>query len=330
MRRRKFMGGLLLAATMGQVQAESAKTYRIAIFDPITPVDVMNESAGPHYPLWSPMFKELRRLGYVEGQNLTVERYGIKEYSPDLARTVVAGHPDVVFADQNTAVHDLTAATKTIPIVGLVPVDPVHTGLVSSLARPGGNFTGVGIDAGYNLYEKRLELLREMVPSMFKVGFLATHFSWENYQRAPAEQAGKNLGFTIVGPFLETPVTSAEIRQILAAMSNEHVDAVYVTPDVWRDMPLVIELVQEFRLPAAYPASYFAQIGGLIAYDVDIPQLGRVVADQMDQILRGTKPGDIPIYQAEKFTLTVNMKTAKVLGLTVPSSLLARADEVIE
>jgi putative tryptophan/tyrosine transport system substrate-binding protein len=330
MRRRKFIGGLLVAATMGQARAETAKSYRIAIFDPITPSEVMNEEAGPQYPLWRPLFTELRRMGYAEGKNLTVERYGIKEYSPALAFKVVAGQPDVMFANQSRAVHDLMTATKTIPIVGLFGFDPVRTGLVSNLARPGGNFTGVSVNTGHNLSEKPLEQLREMIPSMSKVGLLATRFTWENTFRAPVEQAGKALGLTVVGPFLETPVRSAEIRQVFAAMSEEHVDAVYVTSDVWRDMPLVIQLAQDFLLPATYPNSYFAQIGGLMAVDVDVPQLGRVVADQMAQILKGTMAGDIPIYQIEKFTLTINMKTAKALGLTVPASLLAGADEVIE
>jgi putative tryptophan/tyrosine transport system substrate-binding protein len=330
MRRRVFIGGLLAAATMGQTRASAAKTYRIAIFDPVTPVEVINESAGPYYPLWRPLFTELHRLGYVEGQNLIVERYGIKEYSPDLARKVVAGHPDLIYADGTTAVHDVTTATKTIPIVGSVIIDPVHTRQVSSLARPGGNFTGTSVNAGYDFYGKRLELLREMVPNMSKVGFLVSRFSWENFYKPIIQKLSKDTGVTVVGPFLETPVTSADIRQVLAAMSKEHVDAVNVTPDVWRDMPLVLQLAQAFRLPTLYPYSYFAQIGGLMATDIDIPQMGRVLADQMGQILRGTKPGDIPIFQIETFRLTINMKTAKALGLTVPASLLARADEVIE
>jgi putative tryptophan/tyrosine transport system substrate-binding protein len=330
MRRREFIGGALLAVMVREARGETAKTYRIAIFDPITPVEVMNEAAGPQYPLWGPLFTELRRMGYTEGINLIVERYGIKEYAPDLAREVVAAHPDVIFANQSRAVHDLTTATKTIPIVGLFGFDPVRAGLVSNFARPGGNLTGVSVNTGHNLSEKPLEQLREMIPSMSKVGLLATRFTWENTFRAPIEQASKALGVTAVGPFLETPITSANIRQVLAAMSKEHVDAVYVTSDVWRDMPLVIKLAQEFRLPAAYPNRYFAQIGGLMAIDVDIPQLGRVVADQIAQILKGTLVGDIPIYQIEKFTLTINMKTAKALGLTIPVSLLARADEVIE
>jgi putative tryptophan/tyrosine transport system substrate-binding protein len=325
MRRRQFIGGLLLAATMGQARAEAAKTYRIAIVDPITPVDVMNESAGPHYPLWHPLFQELHRLGYVEGQNLTVERYGIKEYSPDLARKVVAGNPDVVFADQNTAVYDVTIATKSIPIVGIM----VQSSLDQNLAHPGLNLTGVSLTLGIEFTGKRLELLREMVPSLSTVGLLATRKTWERDFKPSIEKVAKPLGITVVGPFLES-ITTAEIRRIFAVMSKERVDAVYVAADVWKDMPLVIHLAKEFRLPATYPNGYFSQIGGLMAYSFDIPELGRVAADQIDQILKGTRAGDIPIYQAEKFTLTINMETAKALGLTVPPSILARADEVIE
>jgi putative tryptophan/tyrosine transport system substrate-binding protein len=325
MRRRKFIGGLFLAATMGQARAEAAKTYRIAIFDPITPVEVMNESAGPHYPLWSPMFKELRRLGYVEGQNLTLERYGIKEYSPDLARKVVASRPDVIFADQNTGVRDVMAATKTIPIVGIM----VQSNQDQNLAHPGHNLTGCSAVLGIEFTGKRLQLLREMVPGLSTVGLLATQRTWERDFKPSIEGVAKPLGITVVGPFLES-LTTDELRGIFAAMSKDHVEALYVTADLWRDMPEVIQLAQEFRLPATYPNRYFAQIGGMMAYGMDIPQLGRVSADQIAQILKGTRAGDIPIYQAEKFDLTINMKTAKALGLTVPGSLLASADEVIE
>jgi putative tryptophan/tyrosine transport system substrate-binding protein len=325
MRRRKLIGGLLLAATMGQARAEAAKTFRIAILDPITPVDVMNESAGPQYPLWRPLFRELRRLGYVEGQNLTVERYGIEEYSADLARKVVAGRPDVILADQNTAARDLATATKTIAIVGLM----VGTSQDQNLAHPGHNLTGISFALGIEFAGKRLALLREMVPSLSKVGFLSTQKTWERDFKPSIEEVAKPLGITVVGPFLESHGTE-ELRRVFAAMSKEHVDALFVTTDPWRDMPQVVQLSQEFRIPAMYPGSYFVQIGGLMSYSFDIPDLGRVAADQIGQILKGTQAGDIPIYQAQKLTLTINMKTAKALGLTVPASLLASADEVIE
>jgi putative tryptophan/tyrosine transport system substrate-binding protein len=329
MRRRAFIGGVLLAAAMGQARAEATKTYRIAILDPVTPVDVMNESAGPYYPLWRPLFRELRRLGYVEGQNLTVERYGIKEYSPDLARKVVAGHSDVLFSDGGNAVaQDLMSATSTIPIVAIM--FPVLPSLVTNLAHPGRNLTGININPGDEVVGKRLELLRELVPNMSKVGVLTTRRDWKHDLNTAVEKATQTLGVTVVDLFLETPVSEAVIRRFFAESSKYRVDALFVSGSVWSLMPLVIQLAQEYRLPAIYPYDYFAQVGGLIAYDYGLPDLGRIIADQISQILKGTKPGDIPIYQPEKFTLTINMKTAKALGLTVPPSLLARADEVIE
>jgi putative tryptophan/tyrosine transport system substrate-binding protein len=328
MRRREFIGGLLLSATMGQARAEAAKTYRIVILDPITPVDEMNESAGPYYPLWRPLFQELRRSGYVEGQNLTVERYGIKDYSPDLARKVVAGHPDVIFADGgNPVVHDLLPATSTIPIVAIM--FPVPS-FITNLSHPGGNLTGININPGDELIGKRLELLREMVPSMSRVGFLATREMWIHDFKTGVEKVAGKLGVTVADLFLETPVSEGVIRRFFAESAKERVDALFVSGSVWAFMPLVIQLAQQYRLPAVYPYVYFAQVGGLMAYDFGLLDFGRIVADQIDQILKGTKPGDIPIYQAQKFTLTINMKTAKALGLTVPPSLLARADEVIE
>jgi putative tryptophan/tyrosine transport system substrate-binding protein len=334
MRRRDFTVGLVLAAVaVGTARAQpSTKRYRIAILDPATPVKVMSEATGPEYPLWGPLFTELRRLGYVEGQNLVVERYsGQGHYSPDLARAVVSSNPNLIFAEPNRVVRDLLALTDTIPIVGVVG-DPVRTGIVTNLARPGGNFTGISVDAGPTVYGKRLELLREIVPSMTRVGFLATRYSWEGFFRAPVENAAKQLGISIVGPFLELPVTEAEFRPTIAAMSKGRANALFVSDvvEVFANAPLVIQLALEYRLPSIYGYRYFAKIGGLMAYDYGLSDLGRIAADQIDKVLNGMKPGDIPIYQAEKFTLSINLNTARALDITISDSLLAHADEVIE
>jgi putative tryptophan/tyrosine transport system substrate-binding protein len=329
MNRRDLIAGLLVIAATGRARAQqSAKQYRIAIFDAATPAEVMNESTGPDYPVWGPLFKELRRLGYVEGQNLTVERYsGSGSYSPDLARKVVASNPDVIFADTNY--WDLMSATTTIPIVAML-FAPSQSGL--SVAHPGRNLTGVSIAPGPEVVGKRLELLRGIVPNMSKVGLLAARANWEGLDKPVFEKFAKELGIAVVGPFVERPATEAEIRRVFAAMSGEHVDALYVTGDVevWIHMPLVIRLAQQFRLPAIYVYRYWARIGGLMAYDYGLSDFGRIAADQIDQILKGRKPGDIPIWEAQKFTLTINLKSANALGLTVPPSLLTGADGVIE
>jgi putative tryptophan/tyrosine transport system substrate-binding protein len=331
-KRRDVIAGLLASSTMGSAHAQQTKKYRIAILDPATPVEVINDSTGPEYPLWGPLFKELRRLGYVEGQNLVVERYsGRSNYTPDLARTVVASNPDLIVCVTNFVAHDLITMTDKIPIVGIA-ADPIRFGLTHNMARPGGNFTGVSPDAGYDVWGKRLELLRELVPRMSTVGILVTRAQWESFFRTGFEKLAPELGVVVVGPFLERPLTEAEVRRVFAAMSQERADALYVseTAEVFVHAPLIVKLAQKYRLPAVYAYRYHAQLGGLMAYDYGISDLGRIMADQIDQILKGTKPGDIPIYQAAKFTLTINMKTAKALGLAVPTSLLARADEVIE
>jgi putative tryptophan/tyrosine transport system substrate-binding protein len=333
MKRRDVIAGLLVSSTLGSAHAQQIKKYRIAILDPATPVEVMNESTGPQYPLWAPLFKELRRLGYVEGQNLLVERYsGRLNYTPDLARTVVASNPDLIFSVTNFVAHDLITMTDRIPIVGIA-ADPIRFGLARNMARPGGNFTGVSPDvAGYEVWGKRLELLRELVPRMSTVGLLVTRVQWESFFRIGFEKLEPEFGIAVVGPFLERPLTEEEFRRVFAAMSQEGADALFVSEiaEVFVHKPLIVELAQKYRLPAVYAYRYDAQIGGLMAYDYGLSDLGRIMADQIDQILKGTKPGDIPIYQAEKFTLTINVKTANALGLTVPASLLARADEVIE
>lgn len=180
MKRRDFAAGLTLAATFGSAQAQqSAKRYRIAILDAASPVEVMNEFVGPEWPLWGSLFSELRRLGYVEGQNLTVERYsGRGNYSHDLARAVVASNPDLIFCVMDP--RDLMTATDTIPIVTFLGAP---TALVGSMARPGGNLTGFAFSPGIEIVGKRLALLREIVPRMSRVGILAV--TWD---RAPIEK----------------------------------------------------------------------------------------------------------------------------------------------
>jgi putative tryptophan/tyrosine transport system substrate-binding protein len=333
MTRRDFAAGATLVATLGSAQASrAAKQYRIATLDPAFLWPTMREANHPIAEAW---WKEMQRLGYVEGQNLIIERYsGHSNYSPDLAREVVATNPDLIFCPDGLVVRDLATATRTIPIVGIIST-AVQTGNVANLARPEGNITGVGLATGVTGFEdrvKRLTLLREMVPNMSTFGYLTVRVVYESVGKPYVEKLAKDLGMTVVGPFLERPVTEGEIRRVVAAMSEERVDALYVNdlPEIVANAPLVVRLAQEFRLPAVYPFRYYAQIGGLMSYAFDNAGVGRILADQIDQVLKGAKPGDIPIYQGDRFTLSINLKTAKALDLIVPPSLFAQADEVIE
>jgi putative tryptophan/tyrosine transport system substrate-binding protein len=299
-------------------------------------------SGNPCYPpygnrrggsAWRAFFAELRRLGFVEGENLIVERYsaeGHHERYADLARQIVARHPDLIVTGTNPVVTVVRAATSTIPIVAFM-LDPLKAGLVTSLARPGGNLTGITLDAGIEIWEKRLQMLKEAVPSTAKAAFLGMRGGWEGSSAQVLREAGDRLRIALVWMFPEKG-TAAEIERVFAAMEQQRPDAVLVSGegDLYANRQLIAELAEKNRLPVMCPYRDYVEAGGLMAYAVDLAELLKRMANNVHQILRGAKPGDIPIYQATKFELLINLKTAKALGLALPPALLARAAEIIE
>ncbi|HEV2549205.1 MAG TPA: ABC transporter substrate-binding protein [Stellaceae bacterium] len=333
MNRRAFIGGLLLGAAIRCAHAQQpAKVYRVAVVSPSTPVGEISETGDFRYRAF---LVRLRELGYVEGQNLTVARYSAEERTEnfaELARTVLRDGPEVISASGDRLAREFRAATDTIPIVTTVS-DPVTLGLVKTLARPGGNITGTSIDGGVEMEGKRLELLCEMVPRASKVGYLATRRVWEEgtYVRATKEAAAR-MKISLVGPPLDAPFREVEYRRVLTMMAREGADALVVNaqPENTTNARLIVELAKQTRLPAIYSYPSFAEIGGLMTYGVDLSDVMRHSADQVDLILKGATPGDIPFYQPTKFHLVINLKTAKALGIEIPNSLLAQADEVIE
>ena len=332
MRRRSFIAGLLGGAAVRTTWAQQpSKVYRIAFVNPATPVAELTEAGGLRFV--RAFFEELRRRGYVEGKNLEVERYsggGRAERYPELVRDVVRSNPDVIYCDTSRLALSFKAATTTIPIVTST-ADPVALGIVASLSHPDGNITGISVDAGIGIWGKRVELLKEADPKASRVGFLATRAVWEQ-QGAVVREAIERDGMSVVGPALDTPLTDAGYRRVLAAMAQEGADALIVhdQPENLTNRRLICDLAEKGGLPAVYPYSEFVNFGGLMAYAVDLPDIYRHAAGQIDLILKGSKPGDIPFYQASKFELVINLKTARALGLTIPPSLLVRADEVIE
>jgi putative tryptophan/tyrosine transport system substrate-binding protein len=286
------------------------------------------------YTGWSALFKELRGLGYIEGKNLIVERYsggGRQDRFGELAREVVYTGPDVIVTSGTALPVAFKTATPTIPVVG-VTADPVVYGLTTSVARPEGNFTGVSVDAGIELLTKYIEMVRETIPMATKVGFLATREAWDHARGRYLSEIAGRAGILLLGPPLASPINEGEYRRVLLAMAQEHAGAVIVSGETenfgyrWA----IVGLAEETRLPMFYPYREFVELGGLMSYGVDIPDAFRRLAGYVDRILKGARPGDLPIYQATKLELVLNMKTAKTLGLTVPETLLARADEVIE
>ena len=332
MRRREFLAGLLLAAASPASWAQQrAAPPRIVIFHPAIPASLLTETGGG--TAWRAFFGELRRLGYIEGQNLIIERFsaeGHHERYADLAREIVARNPDLIVTGTNPVVLAFKAATSAIPLVAFM-VDPLKAGLVASLARPGGNLTGITLDAGIEIWGKRLELLKEAVPSTTRVAFLAMREGWEgSFGEAMRDVAGR-LGVSLIS-MLPNMGTVAEIERVFAAIAEQRPDAVLVTGegDLYAHPKLIVELAEKYRLPTMSPYRDFTDAGGLMAYTVDLAELLRHMAGEVKQILNGAKPGDIPIYQPTKFELLINRKTAKALGLTLSPTLLSRADEMID
>ncbi len=334
MRRREFITlvGGAVAWPHAVLAQQLGKVHRIALVHPSAPVAELTETGAD--PDWRVFFEELRRLGYIEGQNLVVERYsggGRTEHYAELVAEVVRGNPDLIIAVTPPLVRRFKEATATIPIVGFT-ADPVTAGIVTSLARPGGNVTGVSVDAGFEIWGKRLEVLREVIPRASRVGFLAIRFSWEGNQGQALREAARRTGIALLGPPLDDPVQPPEYRRVFAAMVEQRAEALIVSDFAanFTYRQLIVELAEANRLPAIYPYRDHAELGGLMAYATATHDLMRHAANQVHRVLRGEKPGEIPYYQASIFVLIINMRTAKALGITVPPSILARADEVIE
>jgi putative ABC transport system substrate-binding protein len=334
MTRREFinlLGGATAAWPLAARAQQAVTQRRIAIFHPAIPTTLLTETGGGS--AWRAFFAELRRLGYTEGENLIIERYsaeGHHERYADLAREIVTRRPDVIVTGTNPVVIAFKAATSTIPVVAFM-LDPLHAGLVTSLGRPGGNLTGITLDAGIEIWGKRLQIIKEAIPSTTKAAFLGMREGWEGASGQALRDAGGRLGISLVFMFPQQG-TPSEIERVFAAMEQQRPDAVLVSGegDLYAHRQLIAELAEKNRLPAICPYRDYVEAGGLMAYAVDLAELLRRMADDVHQILKGAKPGDIPIYQATKFELLINLKTAKTLGLTLPSGLLARADEVIE
>jgi putative tryptophan/tyrosine transport system substrate-binding protein len=333
MKRRDFVAGVLLAVTIPHARAQQhSKVYRLAFAAPSTPITEMKESSG--HPVYPPLFEQLKRLGCIEGRNLVVERYSgdwRSENYPELAHRVVRSMPDLIFILTGRLTRFFKEATGTIPIVALT-ADPIAFGLATSLARPDGNITGIVVDAGKEIEGKRIELLREMVPGASRLAYISPRAMWESPFGAEARDTAGRAGVSLLGIPLESPIQEAEYRRAFAAAAAGDV-AGLIIPDNEEHVTyrrLIVKLAEEARMPTIYPNHEFVELGGLMSYGIDFSSLIRLAANDIDLILKGAKPGDIPFQLPTKQELFINVTVAKALGLTIPPSLLARADEVIE
>jgi putative ABC transport system substrate-binding protein len=328
MRRREFLGGLSSAAAAWPLAAraqQGERVRRIGILQAGSPNSVTNARNAA-------FLEGLQQLGWVEGQNIQIEyRYGsgnpdkLRQYATEL----VALAPDVILASGGSAARPLQLATHTVPIVFAIVADPVGSGLVKSLSRPGGNLTGL-IVGEYNLSGKWLQLLKEIAPTVVRVAVLRDNtISAGIGQFAVIQSVAPSLGVDV------SPINirdAGEIERDIAAFARIPNGGLIQTStplaNVHRD--LIVRLAARHKLPAVYSSRSFVTRGGLISYGANYFDLFRLSAGYVDRILKGEKPADLPVQAPTKYELAINLKTAKALGLTVPAPLLATANEVIE
>ncbi len=273
----------------------------------------------------------LRELGYVEGQNILIEyRYadGSDEVLPKLAAELVGLKVDVIVTWGMLAARVAKKATTTIPIVNGSMSDPLQGGLVQSLARPGGNLTGLTSQTR-ELNGKRVELLKELVPELSRLAALATPNPSARLGVKEIEQTTRALGLQLQVIEVHGP---EDFNRAFSNMASERAGAFIVLPDLMfsQHRQRLVDLAAQHSLPATYFSDDFVKAGGLVSYAPSFPDLFRRAAGYVDRILKGAKPADMPVEQASKFELVINLKTAKALGLTIPPSLVLRADRVIE
>ncbi len=334
MRRRAFLGVVCgaVAWPLAATAQQSTNSKRLAIFSPSEPSAGLHEHSGSKFS--RALFAELRRSGQIEGQNLTVEGYGREQNTsgPEaLATEIVLSNPDVILVIGPGALI-FKKLTSRIPIVAIT-ADPVRAGIVESLAHPGGNITGVSIDAGPSIHGKRIALLREMFPAISKLGCLALRIQYNGLvMDSPIAAAAETAGLPIAVSLLEIGAKETDWRAAVESISRDGANAVMVvdSPETFQNSTLIAKLLGDAKLPAIFHNLEAVEAGGLMAYSFDLIELYKRVGNNIDAILRGAKPGDIPIYQVTKFELSINLKTAKQLGLSVPPGLLVSADKVIE
>lgn len=302
----------------------AGRVHRIGYIQTATP----DEQA----PLTKAFEDGLREHGYVDGRNAVMERrfaWGAQERLPGLADDLVRANVDVIMTGGNPVIAAVKRATTTIPVVMGTSRDPVGAGFVASLARPGGNVTGLTSDPTPEVQAKRLELLKEAVPKLARVALL-----WsppapgaDAYRRA-VERAAEVLGVRV---HVVAALGRDQFADAFAAMSREHADGLVVLPDpvFFTARAQIVELAARYRLPAVYHAREVVDIGGLMSYGVSLTHQFHRAAWYVDRILKGTKPGDLAVEQATQLELAINARTAGALGLNLAPSLLQRADFVI-
>ena len=316
-----FASGVVIARSVAEAQP-AGKVYRIGV--------LLVATAETAAPLVRALTEGLRDLGYVEGRDIVFERRyadGRLERLPDLAAELVRLRMDVIVTGSNIHVAAVQRATATIPIVMVAAADPIAAGFVASLARPGGNITGSSAEASYKIVGKNLALLKEIVPKVSRVGLLGQVLSQFGFAELEAASRELNVALEVVD--IRSP---DDFEDAFAALIGKRVGAIIVGggPLTYQRRQQIAELALRHRLPGINLFKEYAQAGLLLSYGPNLPDAYRRAATYVAKILGGARPGDLPVEQPTKFELVINLKTAKALGVTIPQSLLLRADEVIQ
>jgi len=334
MKRREFISLITGAAASPLVARaqQPAKTKRIAL---VHPSDLATNMVPSYAPFYHAFFDEIGRVGFVEGKNLIVERYsgaGQSDRFAQLARDVVDTYPDAITAFDAVIAFYCKTATKTIPIVTVSP-DPVAVGLVPSIARPGGNLTGIAVDAGLEIWGKRLGVLKEVLPRLSNVSILmTTRGTWEGPYGSGIREAAKNANIRMNGVLFESAPDEAAYQHAFAEFERDRPDALMISesPIHLQNWATIVGLAAKHRLPGMYTWKEFVEGGGLMSYSFDLVELGHLIGHQTAQVLSGTNPADLPFIQVTRLLLALNLKTAKSLGIEFPATLLGSADFIIE
>jgi len=330
--RRRDFSVLLVSTLVSRVAfaQSSGKVYRIGWILPTTQAADLSgfKWAGPTQ---TALIAELRKSGYVPEVNLkldVVTAEGRPEKYGELAAAIVRRKPDVIIVSGSEMTVAAKKATSTIPIVMVSSADPVKYGLVSSLARSGGNVTGLSADAGAELEGKRLEYLKQVLPHIKRVSCLVTKWIWDGPYGRALERSGKVLGIDV--QFAE--LTPSDLQASFDRVTSQRPDALFVVlaPEVFVLRHKIIEFGNSTRLPVASPFAEMTEAGGLMSYGYSLPELGRAAARYVDKIFKGANPAELPVQRPSVFELAINLKVAKTFGIKIPHSILARADRVIE
>ena len=324
-----ILGVSLSLAPLAAEAQTAGKVYRVGIISTTTPVATI--TGDPGHP-WRSFFQEMRDRGYVEGQNFILERRSLEgkiiERAPEVVAELVRLNMDVIVTVGPEMTRAAKQVTSTVPIV-MAPVSgPVEAGLVASLARPGGNITGLTLDVGPELEGKRLGLLREVLPKLRQAAYLGTKAEWEAPRGESIRAAARTLGLALLLAEFH-PNDYAGVFDLIAR-ERPHAIITSTNPRNYTYRGLISEFAAKNNLPSMSYFREFVEVGGLMSYGVDLRDIYRRAAIYVDKILKGAKPAHLPVEQPTKFELVINLKTARALGLTIPSSLLARADQIIE